>query len=145
MVRTQPNKTIDALTVTLNLALSSHATLAAPYEELLAQGWKIFVTSQTRGWVRPQARWITIPEWAITKGLGPNYWVYYAAHEMAHAYGFHNHGPQFMDKFKELCPPELWCYELGYKPREAKAAGISHNASIKDVEHTAVKDLWDIL
>lgn len=56
------------------------------------------------------------------------YAQYIIAHELAHSYaGFDvHHGPQFMEWLKKLCPPEVIHYELGYKPRNAYAAGIRH-------------------
>ena len=53
--------------------------------------------------------------------------IYYVAHELAHLYAGKDaaHGPKFMRVFKKLCPRDLQHYELSYKPRNAKAAGIS--------------------
>ena len=67
---------------------------------------------------------VTIPAWTM-RGDKPGYAIYYVAHELAHikASGWH-HGPLFMRAFKELCPKSYWHYEKGYKPRNAKAAGI---------------------
>lgn len=93
---------------------------------LLAQGWKFYTVKQSRG--RCYGGWrkvITIPTWVIDR-QDLSYRIWYICHEMAHAYDNckHNHGPEFMEWLKKLCPEEHIIHELGYKPRNAKAAGI---------------------
>jgi len=61
----------------------------------------------------------------------PDHATYYLAHELAHAWAYvkggkvNLHGDDFYKEFKRLCPPKLWHYELQYKTRDAKRAGIS--------------------
>lgn len=90
------------------------------------QGWRFYTVRQRNGkCYRGWRKVITIPVWVIDKKpLG--YKIWYICHEMAHAYDncLHNHGPEFMEWLKRLCPTEHIHYELGYKPRNAKAAGI---------------------
>ena len=91
--------------------------------------YKIYCCDTRRGWCSYTRETISIPKWAIEAGKGTNYWVYYLAHELAHAivndlYYIENHGPCFMTVFKKVCPSTLWKFELNYKPRNAKAAGI---------------------
>ena len=93
---------------------------------LLEKGWRIYAVNQTRG--RCYGGWkkvITIPVWAI-KDKRPNYKTWYISHELAHAFDNcqHNHGPEFMEWLKAICPTDCIHYELGYKPRNASAAGI---------------------
>lgn len=79
---------------------------------------------------------VLIPLFAFKNGI--EYLTYYIAHEFAHAWvyssslagdiewpGVNYHGPEFMKRFKLLCPSEYWHYELSYKPKLAKAAGIT--------------------
>ena len=92
---------------------------------LLNDGWKIWAVRQSRGRCYFRAKVITIPVWVITDPrIGQKIW--YIAHEMAHAYDEcrHNHGPEFMEWLKKLCPPEHIHWELTYKPRNARSAGI---------------------
>lgn len=97
--------------------------------------WDIYCCDVKRGFCKPESKVITIPLW--TTGESPNHgtpndlwgksmvWVYYIAHELAHAVADTvKHGPEFYEAFRRLCPEELQHYELGYKPRNAKAAGI---------------------
>jgi predicted metal-dependent hydrolase len=91
---------------------------------LYAIGWRFYVVDQNRGWCNKTTKTITIPSWAIQRNHD-GYNVYYIAHELAHSDTWDIHGPKFMARFMELCPAELWYHELEYKPRSAKAAGIS--------------------
>ena len=86
-------------------------------------GWKAFVTACAHGLCSYKLRQITIPLWAEERSY--DYYLYYICHELAHIPnpGI-QHGPDFMKTFRSICPPELQHYELDYKPRLAKAAGI---------------------
>ena len=91
--------------------------------------WNIFCVNQKRGKCIPSIKTITIPFWTFCQG-DPAYWIYYLAHELAHAITFIDnandiHGPIFMSNFKRLCPVELQHYEYGYKPRNAARAGVA--------------------
>ena len=111
----------------------------------LPTGWRIYITDCNRGCCCHRPRYVRIPRWVIDINNGdapslfingrwhnaktsmPGYYIYYLAHELAHVMvgpGI-NHGPKYMEMFKRICPPELWHYELGYKPRLAKKAGIT--------------------
>lgn len=91
--------------------------------------WSIVVTNTRRGFCRKHVKSITIPLWAYKSGA--DMFLYYVAHELAHVFTRSDkHGPEFMENFKRICPPELWHFELGYKPRNAKAAGISNQQSV---------------
>lgn len=102
--------------------LVSHNTFA---QELLEAGWVFKVSKGRSGYCYCTRKVITIPVHAL---LSPRhgYDEYYLAHEIAHAKAGKAaaHGPEFMDWLKYLCEPEFLHYELGYKPRNAKAAGI---------------------
>jgi predicted metal-dependent hydrolase len=93
-----------------------------PYPE----GYQFYVTDTVRGYCRYSTKSITVPKWAFGKGW--DYLIYYICHEIAHAMTPRvkgdQHGPQFMESFKTVCPVEYQHYELGYKPRLARAAGI---------------------
>ena len=101
--------------------------------------WDIYCCDVKRGFCRPQSKYITIPLWTTGEGMRcstpvdlynkPMVWVYYIAHELAHAVADTcKHSSKFYEAFKRLCPEELQHYELGYKPRNAKAAGIKERS-----------------
>lgn len=91
---------------------------------LLKDGWRIYCVSQSRGRCYGRERVITIPLWATKRDR--TFITWYISHELAHAYDrcLHNHGPQFMEWLKQICPADSIQHELGYKPRNARAAGI---------------------
>lgn len=93
-------------------------------KKLLASGWRIYVVTSRRGMCYTTHRVITIPAWAVKRELAYKQW--YICHEMAHALvgAIHQHNHVFMEKLIEICPKESIHYELGYKPRNASAAGI---------------------
>lgn len=91
---------------------------------LLSQGWKIYLVSQKRGRCYYMSKTITIPLWCLDSSK-PGYKIWYIAHEFAHTFARgHNHDAKFMQELIRICPPEYVHYELGYKPRNAAAAGI---------------------
>lgn len=104
--------------------------------DLLDKQWNIYVVKQTRGRCYARAKVITIPSWVlnpprslvnhIKNGSALKYKTWYIAHEFAHAYDEcrHNHGPEFMEWLKRICPKDCIEYETEYKPRNAKSAGI---------------------
>ena len=95
------------------------------YKSLITLGWTFYVVNQERGRCYHSRKWITIPLHAWQR-QSDGYLAYYIAHEAAHAYAGReaNHGPAFMNWLKRLCPANYLHYELGYKPRNAIAAGI---------------------
>lgn len=114
------------------------------YEDLVNLGWRFYVVDQKCGRCYFADKIITIPAWlwkesidanVMMHGLIPSvdarkrYRIWYICHEMAHAFGwiFHkadDHGPLFMQTLKEICPTDSVCFETGYKPKNAIAAGI---------------------
>lgn len=99
------------------------------YDELLLAGWLIQVVDQSRGRCYAHRKTITIPAFVFNRS--EEYWIYYLAHEMAHArhsvyyiVGDEPHGKEFMRHFKLLCPRHLQHFELEYKPANAFYAGI---------------------
>ena len=109
-------------------------------------GFTIYVVDQRCGRVRYSARTCTIPRWCIKnpetgnaihklgyKGeLLSSFWIYYLAHELAHVISKSgSHGSEFMKTFIEICPAELQFFEIGYKPRNAKAAGIKNTTKLE--------------
>jgi len=107
---------------------SIYPMIRSCFRELDSKGWKFYPVKQQRGRCYYAHKTITIPVWAIKKGV--EYTVYYIAHEMAHAYvPFANHDADFMHMFKTICPQHLWHHEIDYKPRNAIAAGISRKNS----------------
>lgn len=89
--------------------------------------WRIYAVNQDRGRCYYRAKVITIPVWVIK--IGGTELCWYFCHEMAHAYNFmagtcDNHGPNFMAWLIRICPENAIEHELGYKPRNAAAAGI---------------------
>lgn len=113
------------------------------FDELRAQGWSFHVVDSKRGYCSYRNKEIAIPSWVFNETsirrqygkLNIEFWSgnqirdyvnYYVSHEMAHAFAgaSANHGPIFMAKFKEICPEHCQIFEHGYKPRNAKLAGI---------------------
>ena len=116
----KPNKVDQDLTDALGFVLET-------WKIELPFGWRLYVTDTVRGRTRYDRKDITVPKWAFnTDKIG--YEIYYACHEIAHilapAKKGNHHGAEFMAAFKKICPVEFQHYELGYKPRLAKAAGI---------------------
>lgn len=104
------------------------------------EGIELYVTDTKCGrYMRKNAN-ITVPVWAVVRSHtarsstatshDPEYAIYYACHEIAHAMTPDSrvrgvmHSPEFYVAFKEVCPKHLWHYETGYKPNLAAAAGI---------------------
>jgi hypothetical protein len=94
------------------------------------EDWEIFVVDQKRGTCNYVRQYITIPLWVIRKARtfkkyhGRDIW--YLSHELAHiATRGDHHGMKFMEEMKKICPEEYQNYEYRYKPRRAKAAGVS--------------------
>jgi hypothetical protein len=98
--------------------------IAPFYVELSRQGWEFYVVKQSRGRCQMAYKTCTVPLWVLSAPKDKQTW--YLAHEMAHAYDAcrHKHGPEFMEWLKKICPTDCLHYELGYKPRNASAAGI---------------------
>ncbi len=96
-------------------------------KKAMSRGWTFYIVSQRRGRCYPKHKVITIPLWVFGRE-DKEYAVYYIAHELAHMGWGDNeasHGIEFMQRFKLICPEHLQHYELLYKPRNAKAAGIT--------------------
>jgi hypothetical protein len=99
------------------------------FHRLVEEGWEIGVADNDRGYCRFYQRTISIPAW-VYKKPDTEYWIYYLAHEMAHAKNFLDHkpraahGPEFMAELKRICPAHLLHYETSYKPANALYAGI---------------------
>lgn len=95
--------------------------------------YKIYCVSNNRGYCDYERKIILVPLWSFGH-KNKNYWVYYLAHELSHAINkvmngqVKSHGNEFMEIFKMICPKYLQHYELNYKPRNAKAAGIKKGA-----------------
>jgi hypothetical protein len=90
-----------------------------------ADGWKYYAVSQQRGRCYYRPKVITIPQWVIEqKDITKKIW--YISHEISHASAGWRaaHGPEFMETLKQICPENSIHHELGYKPRNAAAAGI---------------------
>lgn len=135
-------------TLSLEVAIADFPILYARYNELKAEGWKLFVVNQYRGRCYPYKKWITIPLWCLD--IAESKWIQYVAHEFAHTKphtripGTDDHGPAFMEEMKRLCPQEYWHHELSYKPKQASYAGISneHKSKAKEIK---LIDLLDLL
>ena len=92
-------------------------------------GWDIYVTDSNKGYARSDSQTCTVPLWSYRHN-DPNHAIYYISHELSHAWVYVNggnvqlHSRDFYKEFKRLCPPQLWHFELGYKIRDARRAGI---------------------
>jgi predicted metal-dependent hydrolase len=85
--------------------------------------YDVYCVNQRRGKCNNSFHYITIPLWAVERSK--KFLEYYIAHELSHVFsGSHNHGDEFMKTFRRICPLESQRFELGYKPRAAKRAGI---------------------
>lgn len=96
------------------------------YNMELPEGYTAWGTDTVCGYCDSRNKIITIPMWAVrSKRRGRL--VQYVAHEIAHAWteDERGHGKNFMEYMMILCPEEYWHFETEYKPRLAKAAGIS--------------------
>ena len=110
--------------------------------DLMLHDWKFTIAAQNRGYCSRVKKLIVLPLWlwdmgsmsiqletrgeqATTQTMSA-YRTWYLCHEMSHALVgvYHNHDAVFMAKLMEICPEESLHYELGYKPRNAKSAGI---------------------
>lgn len=91
-------------------------------KELVASGWRFYFVAQQRGRCYRKAKVITLPSWAMKREI--QYRTWYICHEMAHTNTFDVHGPKFMAELIRICPADCVKFELGYKPRNATAAGI---------------------
>lgn len=121
--------------LTQSLQLMAHE-LQSYWDELTFKGWRFFVVNSQRGMCYYEKKVITIPQWVTTKTkIDDGQFIQYVAHEMAHAYaGWQaHHGPEFMKELQCICP--AWCihWELEYKPRNAKSAGISMQSAALDL------------
>jgi len=86
--------------------------------------WRVVCTTRSGGICHRGIRIIEIPIWVVDGK--ESRLIYYIAHELAHIpYNCSGHKQDFMNQFAMLCPPEHQHYEYGYKPREAKKAGIA--------------------
>ena len=97
-------------------------------DKIKSMDYLILVVSQKRGWCDYRRKVITIPQWAWQDSK-VDYWLYYLSHEVAHAVQGPTadsiyHGPIFMEHLKQICPPHVIQYEIGYKPESAIASGI---------------------
>jgi hypothetical protein len=94
-------------------------------KQIITDGWNIYTVNQSRGYCNYDAKLITIPVWCMNTRHGAGYKIWYISHELSHVFTRgDNHGTRFMNKLIEICPDEFIHHELGYKPRNAKAAGI---------------------
>lgn len=86
---------------------------------------RIRVKNTNRGHAYPETREVTIPKWVMDDPR-PGYRSYYVAHELAHVHaGETRHNKKFYESFVQLCPKSYQKFELAYKPRNAKSAGIT--------------------
>jgi len=83
-------------------------------------GYRLFVTDTVCGRTTYEKGWITVPKWAYDRGK--DYFTYYVAHELAHAFAYERygnvvtHGKEFYDFFNILCPKVHQHFEFDYKP-----------------------------
>lgn len=114
----QINKTLSG-TLFADLPDSVRAVI----KERVASGWRFYIVDQNRGRCYYNSKTITIPAWAIRRGI--EYKTWYVCHEVAHTTTRGDgHGSLFMAELKRICPANCIYFELGYKPRNAAAAGI---------------------
>lgn len=103
---------------------------------------KYYVVDQAQGFSRFNKETFethfSIPNWAFTRYDTNEYFEYYVAHELSHAFAnciyrpqkVQAHGEAFYRIFKEVCPEHLQPYEYLYKPRNAKKYGVVQTMKI---------------
>ena len=89
-------------------------------------GWTFQAVNAKRGYCSYTEKLITIPAFAF-EHKDKEFLLYYIAHEVAHAVTRQGHTVIFAKFLKSLIPSRLYHYEEEYKPRAAKAAGMSYN------------------
>lgn len=132
-------KTIKLIDLNYTIELIMHiesvedTDFQAAFKKLSEEEWQFLPVKQQRGRCYFNSKTITIPEHAY-KSKKPGYLTYYIAHEMAHAIGLHtNHDGAFMRTLLKICPIDCLHHETEYKPRNAKAAGISSLSSLSSL------------
>lgn len=145
-IKSIPANVCEIDTMKLCNAILDQPCFAQEYRILKEQGWQFFVVRQRCGRCYYDRKWITIPLWALHKEKTRfGYWVWYVAHEISHAFTKGAmHGPVFMAKLKQLCPPEFVHYELEYKVDNAAIAGI-RKIKADRTEQKWDSDLMDLL
>ena len=110
---------------------------------------KYYVVDQIQGFGRYNKETYTshfsVPLWALRRGDSTEYFEYYVAHELAHAFvnciyrpqRVQAHGETYYKVFKAICPEHLQPYEYSYKPRNAKKYGI-----IRDISKEEKVEEW---
>lgn len=128
-METKPRKVNEALTFTIREIARD---LLANSGQQVKPGLGIYCVNQRKGMYWGRKNYITIPAWAMDRGL--SYVKYYVAHELSHAvvdYKYPSirvvHGDLFMQTFKIICPVELQYHECRYKPQAAKRNGVAKN------------------
>ncbi len=101
--------------------------LAADLNMDIPMGFTLYGCNRNAGRCDSAGR-ITIPLWCDAHE--ESQLIQYIAHEIAHAYTWidtksWNHTDRFMEWMKIICPEDHWHWELGYRPRAARKAGIS--------------------
>ncbi len=91
--------------------------------------FRMYVCDVRNGRTSYGKKYLTVPKWAY-EDKREGYFVYYVAHELAHAFSYLNgtndqHGKHFYHFYSKLCPVEYQHYELEYKIRNAKRFGIN--------------------
>lgn len=130
-----PKQIVSDITTAHLRAMLSPSVAIAVTDITVQDGYRIYVTRQTRGFCNWREKVITIPMWALLKDKkAKGYADWYVSHEIAHAItgympdkGTDYHGPEFMANLKSICPVEAQVYEITYKPRHALAAGVALN------------------
>jgi len=104
---------------------------------------KYYVVDQVQGFSRFDEETFethfSVPNWAFRNG--EEYFAYYVAHELTHAFAnclyrpkrIQPHGEIFYNIFKAICPIYLQPYEHLYKPRNAKKYGVVWDAKIEKI------------
>lgn len=114
------------LTATLLLRVDDlpYKSIIDSYRDLEDRGYYYNVIDYKNGFCMYNKKWITLPAWSFHAKEDKEYWIYYLAHEMAHAFTMSGHDSKFMEMFKTICPKHLQHFEIGYKTKQAILAGI---------------------
>ena len=102
------------------------SSLSFHIKALNSIGWQFLAVNAKRGYCSYKEKVITIPAHAFSH-RDKQYLTYYIAHEVAHAVTRQPHNEKFARFLKPLLTAEQYKYELAYKPRAAKAAGMAYN------------------
>ena len=134
MLRRQPNLTMEKTSNAFSLyacSINCHA------KKLVNDGWRIFVTKQSRGRCYYRQKIVTVPNWAFNRGMP--YALHYLCHEIAHAISGCNegHSANWLKTLQVICHcGNCLDNERHYKPRAVRQVvnGAGRNLTLDNAK-----------